>query len=201
MDKHGQSLRGVAERGFCNNCTILYGLTGVQFTDGSEATNVYVHHLLSLDISKKESRIIDRCPGGLTGGGLQSVRSVMGAGFIGQGDDNGNSPIYFTPTNGKYESGFRMGDNDRIMISADLVNYNEEAKDVYLTFDLEYLEGLHGNDASSELLSVGGCKLLSGPKVSKDGPITTKSPAFTILENGAIVSASKDPSSLLFPTN
>ena len=199
MDKHGQSYRVKAERGFCSNCTVLYGKTEIQNMDGTEAAGVYVHHLLSLDISKDEARAIDRCPSSNNSnplGGLSSIRGMLGAGFIGQGDDNGNSPIYFTTSDGKFDSGFHLGLNDNILIIADLVNYDEKSRDVYLTFDLEYIDGQVGKDATSELLSVGGCNLLAGPKVSKDAETSTKSPSFSILQDGYIVSASTSKPSL-----
>lgn len=67
-----------------------------------------------------------------------------GAGFIGQGEDNGDQAIMFTSADGKYNSGFHVRTADRFMLWADLVNYNNATKDIYITFDIEYVDGIVG---------------------------------------------------------
>jgi hypothetical protein len=106
--------------------------------------------------------------------------------FAVQGEDNGDSAIIYTATNGTFNSGFYIGPNDQFLINSDLVNYNAEAKDVYVTMDIEYVPGKVGLEAFPNLLSVVGCKMLE-PKISKTGPTETMSRKFPILIDGYIL--------------
>jgi hypothetical protein len=75
---------------------------------------------------------------------ISAKNPYPGAGFIGQGEDNGDSTIMFTSADGKYNSGFHVGTADKFLLNADLVNYNNVTKDVYLIFDIEYIDGIVG---------------------------------------------------------
>jgi hypothetical protein len=70
-----------------------------------------------------------------------------GAGFIWQGEDDGDTAVMFTSTDGKYNSGFHVGSAHKFLLQADLINYNDVTKNVYLTFDIEYIDGIVGESA------------------------------------------------------
>jgi hypothetical protein len=96
----------------------------------------------------------------------------------------------FTSRDGKYNSGFQIGTNDKFLLQSDLVNYNNDAKEIYFTMDFEFEDGHVGEEAAPNLLSVTGCKLLE-PKISSDGPADTVSQVFPILVDGTIISMSR----------
>jgi hypothetical protein len=192
LDPKGQSFVGLIDAAsLCANCTVLAGQTGLEFEDGSPADpahGVYIHHILSADISREGRLTVLPCDFASFNYSETPINPVMpGAAFIGQGEDNGDSAIMFTSRDGKYDSGFQVGTKDKFTFWADLVNYNEKAVDIYLTFDIEYVEGHTGVEAAPNLLSVTGCKLAE-PKISKEGPAETVSQVFPILVDGTLVS-------------
>jgi hypothetical protein len=142
---------------------------------------VYVHHILSVDLSKQGSMPISICDYANPVVNETSVVPMMPAyGFIGQGEDNGDTAIFFTTYDGSYPSGFHIGSDDKFLLQTDLVNYNNESRTVYVTFDLEYVDGHVGADAVTNLLSVTGCKVAE-PKLNKTGPAVTNSQKFPVL--------------------
>jgi hypothetical protein len=87
---------------------------------------------------------VRRCDMDVVNTNISARNPYPGAGFIGQGEDNGDSAIMFTSADGKYNSGFHVGTADKFLLNADLVNYNNVTKEVYLTFDIEYIDGVVG---------------------------------------------------------
>jgi hypothetical protein len=203
LDPNGQLFMEVIKTGLCKNCTVLTAKTSLTFSDGSPAgpaQGIYIHHVLVDDVSKNRTENISKCgvhdngtlmvdPNNPYGEG--AVRWTLGAEFITQGEDAREDPFYFTSMNGKYNSGFLIGSNDSFSIQADLVNYNTAAKDVYVAFDIEYVDGLHGQDAVSALMAITGCELYGQIKLDPYGPAKTESPKFPILVDGRIVAASE----------
>jgi hypothetical protein len=164
-------------------------------------TGVYVHHVISYDLSKPANLPITKC-----GAGQPAQRISLGAEFLAQGEDSSaQAGILFTSADGKYESGFYLGADDKIMNQVDLVNYNKDARKVFVNYEIEYVEGKVGVDAAATLMSVTGCRNMGeqhsehggGPppqsaiKLNQTGIAVTESPKFAILDNGKIVSASK----------
>jgi hypothetical protein len=181
-------------KSLCTNCTVLSGRTGLEFEDGSPADpahGVYIHHILSFDISRTGVLTALPCDFdtfNLTETPINPI--TPGAQFLGQGEDNGDAAVLFTTRDGSYESGFQIGKNDKFLLQSDLVHYNEEDKKIFVTFDFEYVEGHVGVDAAPNLLSVVGCKLLE-PKIDAAGPAVTNSKNFPILVDGTIIGISK----------
>lgn len=171
--------------GFCKNCTVLKGHVGIEELDGTVAdpkTGVYIHHILTFDVTKKSKSFVTGCSGGLAG-----AVSMMGSKFIGSGEDNNNVAVWYTARDGSSPSGFHIGPNDSFMANVDLVNYSAQ-KQVYLTMELEYLKGNTGSDATETLLSVTGCGVPS-IKISSTGPTNTTSGKYTFTQNGEILGA------------
>jgi hypothetical protein len=198
MDEHGQGFFDLISKGICEeDCTVIAGKTGLVFEDGSEAgpaEGIQVHHILTSDLSKYQNQAVALCASksNIPSPKFNGTRfaKLTGAGFIGQGEDNGE--IIFTTQDGSYPAGFFLGARDRFILLGDYVNFNAVSKDVYVTLDLEYVDGWVGKDAVSALLSVTSCQsedVKMGTATS--GPAETTSNHFEIFVDGYIVTASK----------
>lgn len=128
--------------GLCRNCTVLKGHVGLANVDGTPVSpnnDVYIHHILTFDTTKKQKSFLSGCASGAAGLG--------GAKFIGSGEDNNNVAVWYTARDGKSNNGFHIGSSDSFMMNIDLVSYHANTKQIYLTMDMEYLPGLQGADA------------------------------------------------------
>jgi hypothetical protein len=105
---------------------------------------MYIHHILSTDLSKEGLMPVRMCDMETVNTNISAKNPYPGAGFIGQGEDNGDQAILFTSADGKFNSGFHVGAEHKFMVWADLVNYNNVTKDIYITFDIEYVDGIVG---------------------------------------------------------
>jgi hypothetical protein len=208
LDPKGQASIDLLTSGLCSNCTILAGHTSLAFADGSEAgpaQGVYIHHVISFDLNKPANLPVSKC-----GVGQTASRPSLGSEFLAQGDDSGaGGNILFTSIDGKFNSGFVVR-NDKFVNQVDLVNYNTGSKEVFVNYEIEYVDGHVGVDAAATLMSVTGCKNSGGrahgdsaaPPVSainldKNGVAVTESPNFNILKDGKIVNVSTFPSMLV----
>lgn len=112
----------------------------------------------------------------------------MGTGFIGTGEDSGKRPVYYTREDGSSDSGYWVAKGDTFLADVQLVNYNKEAKKIFITYDLEFSPGEHGVNAKGMLISVDMCRGVR-IKTSATGPSNTTSGTFKILESGKIIGA------------
>jgi hypothetical protein len=135
-------------------------------------------------MTKKQKAFVESC----SEGGLSSLGASIGSKFVGTGDDQANIPVWYTTRDGKHGGGFFIGPKDTFMMNADLVNYNAEEKEVFITMELEYLNGQIGSDTRDTLLSVTGC---GNPTINIDptGPTNTTSGKYTFVEDGKIIFA------------
>jgi hypothetical protein len=202
LDPTGQSCMMVMPSGMCDDCTILAGRSGLVFEDGSVASLgqwVYIHHILTHDLSKVPKAPVSKCvvnddmtPTAEKGGDME-----LGAQLFALGEGSGDGHFYLTSRDGKYESGFFVAKEDAFGFQADLVNYSKEEKKVYNSVEIEYVDGLVGVDAVSNLMSIIGCKPGHGKDggayihLNQTGVAVTNSKKFPILSDGTIVSASK----------
>jgi len=196
LDPTGQAFVDIISEGLCTDCTVLIGKTAIEFEDGTEAgpaQGVYVHHIVNRDISKPANLPISKCAPGQKQSAL-----MIGSEFLAQGDDNLGSAVHFTSVDGKANTGYFIGKNDKIMNQVDLVHYNEESKNIFITFDIEYLDGHIGRDAAATLMSVTGCNNLmaqghgeahSGINLNETGIAITDSPKFSITHDASIVAS------------
>jgi hypothetical protein len=97
------------------------------------------------------------------------------------------NPLRYTSTDGTRNTGFHLNKGDTFLANAQLVNYNKEAKQVYITYDLEWVSGTIGKDVKGTLISVTQCG--SPIRLSASGPTNTTSGKFYIMENGKILGA------------
>lgn len=184
--------------GFCHDCTVLGGVIGLELENGTDAldSGVYIHHILSFDTTKKTDAFASRCatqdgePSIGLSGIIDDLSGLIGTMFVGVGEDNGNEMKIFSNEASRIESGFHIGPDDKLVSNLDLVNYGTDPIEVYVTLDIEFVDGQEGADAYSTLLDISGCSLDSPIQTDPNGPANTTSDRFPILSDGAIVSAS-----------
>jgi hypothetical protein len=136
MDRSSNSWSFYAD--FPTNVTLLFTDHHFEYLDGrrADASNgVYDHHLYHVDFWKKSAPLLT-CPGDY--GALFPHLYVPG---IMTDSSEDKTTQYFTTADGKFDSGFYIGPEDKILHGAEVLNYNNEAKSVYVVSELEYLEG------------------------------------------------------------
>jgi hypothetical protein len=144
---------------FCKSCTVLKGHIGLMHLDGTVAvpkndSGVYIHHLLTFDMTKRSSPFVSSCA--LGGGGL----SMGGSKFVGSGEDNNNMAVWYTNKEGGHNGGFHINSRDRFFMNADIVSLNEQRSQIYITAELEYLPEIVGAD--TRCVSLTECKVADG---------------------------------------
>jgi len=120
VDPNGQAFVNLVQDGLCSECTILAGQIELVFEDGSHVgpdQGVYIHHILSVDISKQgiipvypcdaENWDPDRIP---------NSKSLV-ADFISQREHNRDQLVLFTTTDGNYNSGFHVKGKDTFLVT------------------------------------------------------------------------------------
>lgn len=217
LDPNGQAFVELISEGLCRNCTVLAGKTRITFEDGTEAgppQGIYIHHVISREITKPANLPVTKC--GVGQKPQAGMPKMGGSEFLAQGDDSQTAgSILFTSKDGKYKSGYFIGPKFILMNQMDLVNLNPESKKVYVTYEIEYVDGHVGADASATLMSVTGCNQiplgapapapapaaghsdgkgglkLGGIKLDPNGVAITESPKFQITKDAKIVAASE----------
>jgi hypothetical protein len=137
-----------------------------------------------VDRSKPAPNFVPFCLSGADD--TEEMPNPMGMLFLGGGSD-ASGATYATPDK-NIQSGYHIKNNTFAM-TADIVNYNTKNTTIYVTYDLEYLPGKLGGDASSTLISVTGCM---GAGFRDDESVANHtSPNFPVREDGWIINASK----------
>jgi hypothetical protein len=140
---------------FPSDITILSTETFLVYQNGSAAginTGVYNHHIAIADISKPPV-LIASCPG-------QPPKSSLKIQvFAGVGEDKGRYVYTETKANNTFQGGYYVTKGDKIFMTTELVNYSNQAKQLYAIIDIEYTSGKisNGFDVTSETLSVVQC--------------------------------------------
>jgi hypothetical protein len=151
MDPKGQGGMTSVSQGLPKQATILAAHWALRYLDGREATpqnDVYIHHFVSFDTSKRANNPFGGCTSG--------IARLAGATFADRGEDSGDTETMYTSHDGKFNSGFHFGASPRLSVQYDLVNYSNTAKQIYIELTLEYVPGIHGMDAGATLKSVQG---------------------------------------------
>lgn len=190
----GQKIAFTINKGFCNvagPCTVYSGKLGVMFEDGSPATpekDIYIHHVLTTDVSKKTDPFLSSCNAPTRPGYSVSSLRPGSTGFVGVGEDSGEHPVLYTTEDGKLDAGYHIKQGETFEANVVLVNYNKVPKRVLITYDLEWSPGLVGSNTKGMLIAVNQC---AGTRIktSATGPTTTKSGNFTFLEGGKLFAA------------
>jgi hypothetical protein len=162
------------------------------FSPKPTTSQIYLHHILTVDRSKLPPTFVDVCPIFASYGenGTRNVEipalNPFGMLFLGGGHDGSN--VRYSAPDAKIKSGYHIKNNTFAM-NVDVVNYSTDRQDVYVTFEIEYLPGRVGADAVSTLLSVTGCSFRGF--FDEEAVSSLRSTNFTLREDGWIVSASK----------
>jgi len=189
----GQSFRYSLPKQLCNSkgaCTVLAGQTGVVYADGKPANpsnGIYIHHILTSDSTKKEKKWVSNC-GNPNAAPLNIAGLLGGTAFIGTGEDSSDGGAVYTSADGTRNTGFHIGAQDTFTGWAQLVNYNKEAKKVYVYYDLEWVPGIVGDDVKMVTLTA-TCGGSPAVRLSKNGPTNTTSGNFYFMEDGTVIGA------------
>jgi hypothetical protein len=148
------------------DCTLLSARIGLTYEDGSEANpdnGVYIHHLLSFSPNHPSDNAVGFCdvsePSKDLGFNKYLPLKLPFSPFTGRGEDGAAVDMLFTSSDGRYNSGYHLGKNDYVMVQSDLVNYSNETKKVFVTYEYEYVQGYQGISAITTMLSVTGKSL------------------------------------------
>jgi hypothetical protein len=160
MDPAGTAWNYLAASDFPRDITLLATITKVVFEDDTLADiaqGVYNHHLTFADMNKLPPVIVS-CNRNAT----KAPDAYPISTFMGGSNDKGGA--LYTTADGKLNSGYYIGKDDKILILGDLVNYKNVAQDVYTLSEIEYVEGRGSNvmEASVQVLDVGFCEGASG---------------------------------------
>ncbi|KAF2429085.1 hypothetical protein EJ08DRAFT_680230 [Tothia fuscella] len=198
MDPNGFSQMRVLKDGvMCSNCTVLAGKMDIVFENGTRADisgGVYLHHVITIDLTKQRKAWLTGCSGALGSSPAAKPNVPGGAGapggglntFIGGAVDA--FVQYYTTPDGKFNSGYFI-DNNKFMMQVEMINYRPDEQTVYISTDLEYIDGHVGGDATQGVLSATGCGAApSNWKPAKNTAGKVMADGFNVLRNGHIIS-------------
>jgi hypothetical protein len=166
MDPAGTANMFNVNSGFPRNALILKSRTFIIQPNGARAdasNGIYTHHLFFADVSKtkidpmkcKEKQSAYVNPFSLNSGAPISV-------FSGSAEDE--TEISYLSSLTDFTTGYYIGSADRVIFSADLVNYHNFSQSIQVVIELEYLEGKPTNflDTHVATINVGMCNGTSG---------------------------------------
>jgi hypothetical protein len=170
--------------GIPKDATYLWANSSIVYEDGKDATidnGVYLHHYGIFDMDKTTKRV-SSCIGVLT-----PDRPSL---FTGGVEDKGDS--FYTSPDGKFNSGFYVGPKDKMMSTAQVVNYSNKTKEVYARLEIEFVPGRVKDalDVGIQSMSVTGCGINIAITPKKDDKsMSLKSRLFPVIEDGYIIGA------------
>jgi hypothetical protein len=150
MDAKGQAGKLNLSEGIPRNTTVLAARWTWVYDDGTEAgpaNDVYLHHLISSDVTKLKANPFSGCNG---------FDEMIGRQFNNRGQDSGQLETLYMMPDSNMVSGYHLGPLPIIRVQYDLINYSKQAKNVYLELTVEYLQGRQGLDTGTVLESIGG---------------------------------------------
>jgi hypothetical protein len=178
MDPDSFNVMHTVADGLCKDCTVLGTKMDVVFENGTRAdvsSGVYLHHIFSMNIvpdrklkAMMTNSFLPFCGGGngLIGFALDGLMDLivmftntLNLEIFGFGAVDEFKQL-FTTANGKFDSGFYFGRNDKLFFQAEVVNYLKEPQKVYLQMDVEYVAGKVGRDATTSFVSTTSAQFL-----------------------------------------
>jgi hypothetical protein len=193
MDAKGQAGKLNLSEGVPRNVTVIAARWAWVYEDGKEAgptDDVYLHHLISSDVTKLKANPFSGCNG---------FDEMIGRQFNNRGQDSGEKETLYMMPNSTLVSGYQLGVLPILRVQYDLINYSKQPKNVYLQLTMEYLRGHRGLDTGTVLESVGGTfsllcptrRPLTPPGCENDVPLnvngTTTGRVIKISEDATIV--------------
>ncbi|KAF2664073.1 hypothetical protein BT63DRAFT_460373 [Microthyrium microscopicum] len=178
--------------GFPQDSYILRTNSSLQYEDGTYATvgnDVYNHHVQLFDIGKMND-LLFQC-GKIDPAKPKYNIKIPGSYFGGSAAD-GTQPALFTSPDGTFNSGYFLGKNSKVMLSAELVNYSKKPKVIYHVTEVDYLPGDTKDimDTSVGIMSVNQCDDIPNPFLSAPAgkkAFEMKSKQITILKDGYMI--------------
>jgi len=172
LDPEGFNIMHTVREGLCKDCTVLTAKMDAVFENGTRAdvsSGVYLHHIVTMNIGdrKMDSDLINTwmpfCAGSDTAmslaQGLQGIQGFFGAktraAIFGFGAVDEFRQMWTTP-DGKFDSGFYLAKDDKLLLQAELVNYRKEAQQLWLQADVEWVPGKVGRSAYTTIGSATG---------------------------------------------
>jgi hypothetical protein len=182
----------VGLQGIPQDSYILRTNLTLQYEDGTLATvanDVYNHHVQIFDIGKTTEQLI-QC-GKIDPSKPRNGMKLRGSYFGGSASDG--APSLFSTPDGMFNSGYFLGKQSKVIMSAELVNYAKEPKTVFAVTEIDYLPGdtLGMMDTSVGIMSVNQCDDLPNPFLrppAGNKAFDMKSKNITILQDGYMVS-------------
>jgi len=177
MDAKGQAGKVNLSEGIPRNATVIAARWTWVYEDGTEAgpaNDVYLHHLISSDVTKLKANPFSGC---------NAFDELVGRQFNNRGQDSGEKETLYTLQDSNLISGYHLGILPIIRVQYDLINYSKQAKTVYLQLTVEYLRGRLGRDTGTVLESIGGCENDVGINVNG----TTTGRVINVSEDSTIV--------------
>lgn len=148
---------------------------------------VYIHHILTSDNVKKQKPWLSNC--GTPYFPAMNIAGILGGtAFVGTGEDSADGLTLYTSEDGARDSGYHVGAKDSFTGWAQLVNYNKEAKKIYVYYDLEWVPGITGDDIKTATFTA-TCGTTPWISMSPSGPTNTTSGKFYFMEDGKVLGA------------
>lgn len=172
MDPEGFNFIHQAKEGVCRDCSVLASKIDIVFENGTRAdiaSGVYLHHIVTLNMAtrKTKANLLDM-PFGFCAG---SDTAMKVAGAFGKVTSlfrqNTNTAIFgfaavdefkqlFTSADGKFDSGYYLGQDDKMLLQGEIINYLPTPQKVFLQMDLEFMPGRIGKEAITVVSNVQG---------------------------------------------
>jgi hypothetical protein len=166
--------------GICHGCMVLAAQATISDRNGLSTnigSGVYTHHIIMTDRNRKPvpNPVAMKC-GQFTVNGNMPMGNVSV--FLGKGDELDGK--VFAAKGEAVKSGFHIDKTDRINFAAEVVNYNDFDKDVYLRLEYEYITGrpsgyldigmgaINIGECGQSLKSLGECIQLTRDRSSTD---------------------------------
>jgi len=199
VDPNGQVFTwSIPKTTLCSGCTILQGKVSLVFEDGAPvvvSNGVYIHHIVSTVAGKKTEPFISQCDikcNNISESTLRPAPQNVSRGFLGAGDDNGDTPVTYTSPDGNFNAGFWLEKDDVVVGLTELVHSRNVERTVYVLYDVEFVDGLIGVNSQGTTIDVHGCGGGGhGGMVSTEGFTNTTSGKFVLWKDGTILNASK----------
>ena len=164
QDGEGTVMMRSLKEGFCSNCTILAIKTDVVNEDESRmdiSNGVYLHHAVSINLGWRDmSNWLPACPelGPMMKTASTPARFQTPVTMFGNTAVDEFQQWFGSPTERSTQGGMYVSPLDFILLQAEMINYTQKEKKVYINFDYEYVPGRMGKETTFTMAStIGEC--------------------------------------------
>ena len=159
LDPMGTGYSYMAGADFPRDVTLLQTFSNVFDESGKKIDvkdGLYNHHNVFFDFSASAPTMVG-CEGKAAVG-----KTITTSIFMAGATEEGNTR--FTSVDGKFNSGFYLGKDDKINMGIDVVNYNNVSRTVYVEADMEYVPGQMKDalPSAQQVINLGMCSGFNG---------------------------------------